>query len=550
MEVSKLRDFADRRVAEELKADQRKRNLMVLIMHHLQGHGYADTVARLQTECNLSLKKLSTTSSCNSYMTRYRQEYETYYDIKFGKTPKLVKKCAGDDSATSGPVSISKKKPTPNQAPTKFNSEELPSYEPNLPKLKQGGVTAAERSKKKKADSEPTVPTPTHSVSTASIKQHTEVIENFGVVGTKPKPTESVPVAAEPSATPHPHPLYETKLLKPLPHYESFELRELAAIITRDIYQENPNVHWNDIAVFQLPSDLCGNLLSILSGFLNCLQEYYHHGKDYCSMDHQVQTYPPIYFITPQPPHSHRNGKTLLAKAVATECKTTFFNISASSIVSKWRGDSEKLVRVLFELARYHAPSTIFIDEIEAIMGHRTSDGAEHEGSRRMKTELLIQMDGLAKTKDCVFLLAASNLPWDLDVAMLRRLEKRILIDLPDEEARASMFELNLPRDAKDGAGNLLVAELDYKELASQSNGYSGSDIQLVCKEAAMRPLRRLFDMIEIHDAEQGEDAPLTFTRQPVTMSDVLEALKTTRPSTNSTQTSKYKQWQNDFGSV
>jgi len=152
-------------------------------------------------------------------------------------------------------------------------------------------------------------------------------------------------------------------------------------------------------------------------------------------------------------------GKTMLAKAVATECRTTFFNISASTIVSKWRGDSEKLIRVLFELARYHQPSTIFVDEIDSIMSQRSGSG-EHEASRRMKTELLIQLDGLIKSSgERVFLLAASNLPWELDMALLRRLEKRILVELPTPEAREGMLRNNL-------TAKMVDEEFDYKGYA------------------------------------------------------------------------------------
>lgn len=180
----------------------------------------------------------------------------------------------------------------------------------------------------------------------------------------------------------------------------------------------------------------------------------------------------------------------MLAKAVATECRTTFFNMSASTIVSKWRGDSEKLVRLLFEIARHHQPSTIFFDEIDSIMSSRTSSG-EHEASRRMKTELLIQLDGLIKSSnERVFLLAASNLPWELDTALLRRLEKRILVPLPSKEAREDMIKKLIP-------AKMVDADLDYSSFASNLEGYSGSDIRLVCKEAAMKPLRRLMSQIE-----------------------------------------------------
>lgn len=131
-------------------------------------------------------------------------------------------------------------------------------------------------------------------------------------------------------------------------------------------------------------------------------------------------------------------------KAVATEADSHFLSVSSADLVSKWQGESEKLVRELFKMAREHKPSIIFIDEIDSMASSRSDQ--ESESARRIKTEFLVQMQGVGKDTDGVLVLGATNIPWGLDSAIRRRFEKRIYIPLPDARARAKMHEIHLGR--------------------------------------------------------------------------------------------------------
>uniref|UniRef100_A0A8C2TUP5 vesicle-fusing ATPase n=1 Tax=Coturnix japonica TaxID=93934 RepID=A0A8C2TUP5_COTJA len=263
-------------------------------------------------------------------------------------------------------------------------------------------------------------------------------------------------------------------------------------------------------------------------------------------------------------------GKSYLAKAVATEANnSTFFSVSSSDLLSKWLGESEKLVKNLFELARQHKPSIIFIDEVDSLCGSRNEN--ESEAARRIKTEFLVQMQGVGNSSDGILVLGATNIPWVLDSAIRRRFEKRIYIPLPEEAARAQMFKLHL------GNTPHSLTEVDIHELARKTDGYSGADISIIVRDALMQPVRKVqsathFKKVRgpsrtnpslvvddlLTPCSPGDvgatemswmEVPSDKLMEPIVcMSDMLCSLATTRPTVNTEDLLKVKKFTEDFG--
>ena len=226
-------------------------------------------------------------------------------------------------------------------------------------------------------------------------------------------------------------------------------------------------------------------------------------------------------------------GKTLIAKAVANEAEATFFNADAASLVSKWLGESERLVKQLFAAARENQPAIIFIDEVDALATERGTD--QVGGERRLKTQFLIEMEGMRSRKgERIVVLGATNRPWDLDPAFRRRFERRIYVPVPGKEARARIFEIHT-------RGVELAADVDFDQLADMTEGYAGSDIAMICREATLMPIREL-------DAS-GDIRNRDVKVRPVCMQDFLDSLKHVRSVISPEELKRYEEWDAAYGS-
>ncbi|KKN35128.1 hypothetical protein LCGC14_0786720 [marine sediment metagenome] len=300
----------------------------------------------------------------------------------------------------------------------------------------------------------------------------------------------------------------------------SSEEQELIDMISGTIVTELPNVKWNDIAGLENVKQAVREAIvlpiakpELFTGARRPWSGILLFGPPGC-------------------------GKTLLARAAATECSATFFSASSADLLSKWLGESEKLISSLFKVARLKAPSLIFMDEIDSIATKR-GEGSESGGERRVKTQLLSEIQGLKSTHDKILLvLGATNRPWDIDNAMLSRFEKRVYVPIPDLKARAGIFKIHT-----EGIESVLLDE-DFIELAVRTEGYSGRDIANVCREVIMLPIREL-DMSGLLESSDKE-----VKVRDISLKDFKKTLKKVKPMTSKALLKQYQNWAEEFGEI
>ena len=224
-------------------------------------------------------------------------------------------------------------------------------------------------------------------------------------------------------------------------------------------------------------------------------------------------------------------GKTLLAAAVATEIDANFYSIDAASIMSKWLGEAEQNVAKLFNSARKSAndgrPAIVFVDELDSLMGQHAN---EVGGEIRVRNQFLKEMDGIMDKGKAlhVYVIGATNKPWDLDWAFIRRFQKRILVPLPDNHTRLNMLKHYMATLQTD-------ENVELHELARLSEGFSGSDIRDVCQSAQLSLIGEFFESGKAMDREAKPRA--------LKMVDFRQIFEERKPSVSVEMISMYNRW-------
>lgn len=253
-------------------------------------------------------------------------------------------------------------------------------------------------------------------------------------------------------------------------------------------------------------------------------------------------------------------GKTQLARAVATEINCTFYSITSADILDKYQGESEQKVKNIFRDARDNSPSVIFMDEVDSILSERSDTNSET--SIRIKTLFMMEMNELTLSSG-IFVLAATNIPWNIESAIQRRFTKKIYVPLPDTEARIDMFRL------KTAKLYTTLTESDFKELAEMTDGYSGSDINNFVSDVSSQPFRKYrdaqyFAMKVVNGAEKWvpcdkesehstpmkllDISPDQIEPDPICLADFKARAAMNKKSVSNIQLDKYKEFTENYG--